>query len=272
MLEDASGVQLLKFPSSRLSRGVAAIGLAAATAYMGFTIASGFTSFSDDARWIAVFVKAVPCLTLSLLVMREHTEAPFRAKMVAAGLVFGSVGDFVLSYPGKDLFMAGLVSFALGHVLYIIAYSWRASARLGRALPWCAAARSPPTGVAGVHVLTRPTRSPLPSPRRVVAGSAAMSVLMPDLPSNLVVPVIVYVLLEVAVGWRAGALVADVAAMRPHGAWLAVSGAAMFVVSDGLLALNKFVGKQDRVGVLVMLTYWYAQALIALSLCTHVRQ
>jgi uncharacterized membrane protein YhhN len=42
--------------------------------------------------------------------------------LVLAGLVFGFLGDVLLSLRGKPTFLSGMIAFAVGHALYAIAF------------------------------------------------------------------------------------------------------------------------------------------------------
>jgi uncharacterized membrane protein YhhN len=53
------------------------------------------------------------------------------------------------------------------------------------------------------------------------------------------------------------------------GATLAAIGATLFMVSDSLLAIDRFRGALPRAQALIMTTYVAAQALIALSVSTE---
>jgi uncharacterized membrane protein YhhN len=51
--------------------------------------------------------------------------------------------------------------------------------------------------------------------------------------------------------------------------WLVLSGSILFMVSDSILALNKFLGEIEFAGILIMLTYIVAQFLIVEGLRKH---
>lgn len=55
---------------------------------------------------------ATACLALAGLVAGINP-------LITAGLAFGALGDFALTQKGQRAFLAGLVAFAIGHLLYI---------------------------------------------------------------------------------------------------------------------------------------------------------
>src|SRR5213592_4490500 len=131
-------------------------------------------------------------------------------------------------------FVAGLASFLLAHLLYIAAFApgtpWNASA-------WALLA---PFALVSLVVLRH---------------------LWPHLGRERA-PVAVYVSVIAVMGWRAAVRVT--AAPAASGG-LALAGALLFMLSDGLLATDRFVRRFAAAGAAVMTTYYAAQTLIALS-------
>jgi len=156
------------------------------------------------------------------------------------GLVLGALGDIALL--SEHGFLAGLGSFLLGHVAYVVA--------VGTYLPprtWLAAA--------GPYAA-------IPA----VVGLAALAYLWPKL-GKLRVPVIAYVLVIIAMVISAIALArTDVREMDRHRRDLFAAGAALFFISDLAVARDKFVAKSFSNRVWGLPIYYAAQILIAWSL------
>jgi alkenylglycerophosphocholine/alkenylglycerophosphoethanolamine hydrolase len=149
--------------------------------------------------------------------------------LIALGLLLGAVGDVLLAWP-RDHFVAGLVAFLASHLCYIGAF---------------------------VHQ----ERSPAPLwllPFGAV-GATMFAVVYPGL-GTMWLPVAAYVVVIAAMAWRAGALVG-----RVSGGEAAVLGAALFLMSDSMLAFNKFRSTFPFAGEAVMVSYWAAQFWIARS-------
>lgn len=183
-------------------------------------------------RWLVYVMKP---LTTALLVAAAASaqEAEPRYRLaILVGLAFSLAGDIFLMLPG-DRFVAGLASFLAAHIAYLTAFS------LGVGFG---------------------SRSALLVPYAMVA-IAVMAVLWPRL-GRLRIPVVIYVVALVAMAWQATTrAVVD----RTQLADAAAAGAALFVVSDAALAINRFRVKFRAAQALVMSTYVTAQALIALS-------
>ncbi|NJD10029.1 MAG: lysoplasmalogenase [Gemmatimonadetes bacterium] len=151
---------------------------------------------------------------------------------VLAGLACSLVGDIFLMLP-RNYFLRGLVSFLLAHLCYIGAF----------------------VSVAGVP------RAPLAG----VAGAVYMAWVLPRLWPRLGKyrgPVAGYTAVLVVMAAAAGQLVVNATGVRP---WLALAGALLFVVSDTVLALDRFEAGWKRRQLLVLATYFCAQWLIAAS-------
>ncbi|RZU01210.1 lysoplasmalogenase [Rivibacter subsaxonicus] len=159
---------------------------------------------------------------------------PRRRAAILAGLVLSLVGDVALLWP-KEGFLIGLVAFLLAHLAYLVAFT--ASTRLA-AKPLAFAAYA------------------------VVAGLLLWQ-LWPGVPGALRLPVVVYVVALASMAAQATCW----ALAEPDGpARSAAIGGALFVASDATLAFNKFAAPFALAPLAILLTYWSAQALIALAL------
>ena len=172
---------------------------------------------------LELVTKPAPVLVLAFGVF-THGRTSLR-RGVTIGLVASAVGDVLL---GLDLFLPGLVAFLGAHVAYLFAFlgDTRVLAP-GRAVPFAA------------------------------WGALLLARLWPSL-GGLAVPVAFYVLAICAMMWRAAARVG-----RSPGALAGLVGAVSFGISDSLLAWDRFVTKDTRAFVPVMLFYWIGQAGLA---------
>lgn len=169
-------------------------------------------------------------IVLAWLAGSEAPEPYFR--LIIAGLVFSLAGDVFLMLP-KDRFVFGLVSFLVAHLLYIAAFGL------------------------GVGYLSAPW---LLVPYAVV-GVALLAILLPKA-GPLKLPVVVYASALVAMAWLAAT---RWHALQDHASLCAMVGAILFLVSDGILAINKFARPFRAAEALLLSTYFAAQWLIAQS-------
>lgn len=175
-------------------------------------------------------------LTTSLLVLAAVLPAsahgPRYQLAVVTGLVLSLAGDVFLMLP-RDRFVPGLASFLLAHLAYVVAFS------------------------SGIPPGTNPVLLLPP----LAAGVLLIRVLWRGL-GRLRLPVLLYATVIVLMVWQAWARGWE---LRSPGAALAASGAALFLASDSLLALNRFRAPFAWAQAAIMATYVAAQALIALS-------
>lgn len=172
-----------------------------------------------------------PLLMPALAAFVVVASRPARpAVLPIAGLLFGAAGDAALLGDGL-WFLVGMGAFALGHVCYLTAFL-RSGVGAGLRRRWWI-----PAGYLAVWAVL-------------------MAVIWPGLDNGLRVPVLGYSLL----------LTAMAASAAGTGRLVAAVGGALFLVSDGLLALGlsdvDFGGRSAA----VMPTYLAAQLLIALAL------
>lgn len=149
--------------------------------------------------------------------------------LVVGGLALGAAGDFALARPGARWFLAGMAAFAAGHLAYVAAF---ATLGAGWPPPWLAVA--------------------------LLALAVSTEVWLAPHTGGLRWPVRGYVAVIVAMALVAGGL--------PAGHGLLQLGVTMFLASDLLLALERFVlrdARARRVCALVLWPlYWGGQALI----------
>jgi uncharacterized membrane protein YhhN len=169
---------------------------------------------------------------IALAALRGAESRSRYATLVLIGLICSMVGDILLMLPA-DQFIGGLVSFLVAHLLYIGAFR---TGLTGWSAYWIAAAI-------------------------YAAGGVVYWLLWPGL-GDLKIPVFVYLVVILTMAWQS---VARWTIMREGKSLLAVAGAVLFVVSDTMIAFNRFSGPFELADGLIMGTYFAAQLLIALS-------
>ncbi len=176
-----------------------------------------------------------PLTTALILLMALQAapavSAPYKT-LIAGGLLFSLAGDVFLMLPA-DRFVAGLASFLTAHIFYIAAFVVRSGFHAdGMALALYAA-----------------------------AGGTMLYALWPHI-GRMRGPVLVYMAAILIMGWQA----LGMWRAAPSASTLSVAiGAALFVLSDAVLALDRFRGPFPAAKLAVLGTYYPAQILIALS-------
>jgi uncharacterized membrane protein YhhN len=153
--------------------------------------------------------------------------------LLCAGLLWSLAGDVFLMLPG-DWFVAGLASFLAAHLCYIAAFT-RDTPRWGPA------------------VLAVPY---------VAALGLLLALLWPHL-GLLRTAVVLYGTALAAMAWLAAA---RWSVRRTVPTASAAAGGALFMTSDGALAIDRFAAPFSAATVVVMVTYVAAQWLIVQSL------
>jgi uncharacterized membrane protein YhhN len=175
------------------------------------------------------------------LIPADHTDLSARRWWFVAALACCLLGDVLLMLP-QDLFVPGLAAFLAGHVLFIVGLLQPASPPSDPPFSFSA------TGIAvalGVVVVVEALPSTL----------ILRSLLRRD-QGSLMGPVCVYM----------AAIVTMAVLATNVGVLAAALGAGAFLVSDTLLALNRFVRPIPRGSLGVHITYHLAQGLLVVSL------
>ena len=189
---------------------------------------------------LPVLFVAKPLATVLIIVhaaRRGHDE-PVARRWILAGLVLSLAGDVALLWP-KEGFLPGLIAFLLAHLAYIVAFHARARF----------AARWQPFAL------------------YAVIAALVLTVLWPGVPAALRVPVLLYVVCLASMAAQAAVVwlvLRGTAGERL--AWSGAIGGALFLLSDALLAANKFGTPLPAASLLVLGSYWAAQWCIAGSL------
>ncbi len=192
-----------------------------------------------------------PLLLISLLfyyvVSVSRAE---RSGVVLLALSFSWLGDILLLFQAAQpiLFMLGLIAFLMAHIFYILAYRQHQYNHTTEALK-------------GIQKL----RFSFPI---ILAGTGLMVVLCPVL-GSLRIPVIIYALVMMVMALHA---LFRYGATTTISFWMVLIGALLFMISDSILALNKFLQPVAYGGFWIMLTYISAQILLVEGLLRHKAQ
>lgn len=184
-------------------------------------------------RWMLYLCKPLTTALILVLalVLPGTVASPYRPLLVV-GLATSLLGDVFLMLP-DDRLLPGLVSFLVTHLCYATAFA----------------------SAAGWHF------SLLPVTLLVGTAALVLSTLWPTL-GRMRGPVLFYVAALLLMVWQADERWLQTRSLT---ALLALSGAVLFLVSDTVLALNRF-RRHLRYGQAIILgSYWLAQYLIARS-------
>lgn len=198
-------------------------------------VSAVLATWSEVRSRLSLHYVTKPLATALIIAVAAAATAPVTAAykwLILAGLVFSLLGDIALMFPDK-WFQAGLAAFLAAQVLYILAFK-------------------PQPG----HPVSPLTFLPF-----VLYGLLMYFLLAPHL-GPLKVPVFVYIAAITLMAGFAAARYVDRGGTKPL---LAFAGAILFLISDSVLAYDRFAKKIPGARALVLGTYFPAQLLIALS-------
>ncbi|SHL83595.1 Uncharacterized membrane protein YhhN [Rhodanobacter sp. OK091] len=206
--------------------------VAAAGAILGAILAG---PAADGWRLLHWLCKPLATVLIFLLAWHARPALSMRyRRWILAGIACSLLGDVLLMLP-QDLFVPGLVAFLCGHLCFIAAFL--DDSRFGARPGWLLAS--------------------------FAYGAINLYLLWDSIGAALRVPVIVYVVVLASMGGqalgRARTLVAHDSARR------AAVGALLFMLSDTLLAWNRFHAALPLASLWVLSTYYLALWWIARS-------
>lgn len=198
-------------------------------------------AFSDVLpQWCAFVFKPLTLLLIIAFAWPRGDGAAKQRRFIRIGLVLSLAGDVFLLWPIEG-FLPGLIAFATAHLAYIAAFC--VPLRLG----------AKPLAFAGYAVV----------------AVAILAMLWPGVPAALRAPVVAYVVCLATMAAQALAWWQDSASHASADAPFARSaaiGGALFMLSDGLLATNKFAVALPLSSLWILASYWAAQWCISASL------
>ena len=168
-------------------------------------------------------------LTPMILIIFYASKQIKPTKSILIGLAFCALGDALIIFS----FLPGLIAFLFGHLFYIYSFikkwhfNWN---RLYVLIPFI---------LFGIYI-----------------GFRLISSLKNNGEEAFIIPVILYLIIISLMGFTA---------FQTRNKYL-YFGSILFILSDTLLAWNKFIGELPFSGGMIMLTYYSAQFLIAQSL------
>lgn len=215
--------------------------------HLGFSISFGliallvlFIEILDVAE-VRLFIKPLICVfLLAYLISRTRLYGSF-SKLIFIGLLFSLAGDIALLFAGKSssFFLAGLGAFLVAHLFYCAAffrdykYNPQASRKYGNIMLL----------VMGIFTIS-------------------FYLWIRSYLSGMEIPVMAYMfvisLMAILAGYRYERV--NLFSFR-----LIFTGAVFFIISDSLLAINKFAMPFQYAGVFIMATYMLAQYLITMG-------
>jgi len=169
-------------------------------------------------------IKAIPAISLAVLAFMAVSSS--QGKLLFSALIFCAAADIALEIAGGQYFIAGLGLFLIAHILFIITFSRDFKLQ----------------------------KSKIPVIVLLVVYSAMMTFLLTPSLKEMAIPVYVYV--------TALTLVGIFAALRAAKNDFTLYGAIAFIISDSVLAINKFVMPVVAADYVVLITYYTSLFLI----------
>lgn len=204
------------------------------------TLAIYFVLYGDGSKLDSLIYCAIKCLpVISLIIfvlLHGMSLADYYAysRKILIGLVFSCIGDAFLVWKSSGYFVHGLLMFALAQVMYTTAFGFRPlSPRIGMIL--------------------------------LAMGMVVYSYLLPGLHGVMVYLTLLYVLLIVLMGWRAIARVQFFDDLWTWTKLCSCFGSICFIVSDTVIAIDKFLSPMTYSHQVIMVSYYAAQFGISLS-------
>ena len=195
---------------------------------------------ANSNNFLSIHYFTKPAIVLSLIIFfisqNKHLDAPTK-RFTFLALLFSVIGDVLLMFVDKSphFFTFGLVAFLLAHIMYIIVFLKKRNKALK---PF------------GIIILL------------LIYGSLLFYTISSGL-GEMFVPVFVYMLVILTMAttayWRKGEV--NLSSFN----WV-FFGAIFFMLSDSLLAVNKFHTPLAYSEISIILTYAIAQYFIVLGL------
>ncbi|MEM5564315.1 lysoplasmalogenase [Psychroserpens sp. AS72] len=206
--------------------------------YSLIVIAELITGSSESLMsWHYIFKPAIVISLLIFFLLKCKTLNKKLRLIIASALLFSLAGDILLMFVNQspNYFLFGLVAFLLAHVMYVIAFLKHRNKNL----------------------------NPLGFIAFLIIYAAGLFYLLKDGLNDMLIPVIIYMLVILSMSTSAFLRKGNVPKMSYT---LVFLGALFFMMSDSILALNKFYEPLAFSNISIMLTYALAQYLIIIGI------
>ena len=150
---------------------------------------------------------------------------------IISALICGCIGDILLMFKKEELFTFGLLSFLIGHIAYTATFVSGATITI----------------VGGIAIIPY-----------ILTIAILYKFLSPGL-EKMKGPVVVYMIVIMTMSYTSLLRALNLMEMM---AFIVVIGTILFIVSDGIIAVNKFKREIPHAQVLIMITYLCGQFLI----------
>ncbi|MFK8061110.1 MAG: lysoplasmalogenase [Polaribacter sp.] len=182
-----------------------------------------------DNKTLTFFTKPFITISLVLVYLVSVKKASF---WYVSALFFSFWGDTFLLF-NDDFFLFGLVSFLIAHILYI--------------------------KISSGYLKKTPTNKIIFSAIPFVLAFGSVFYVINDSLGDMFIPVIIYGIVISTFGKLT--FLNYIQEKNTENLWLFLGGV-IFIISDSLLAINKFYEAKEIYGVCIMITYIVAQYLI----------
>ncbi|MBX7181459.1 MAG: lysoplasmalogenase [Bacteroidia bacterium] len=201
-------------------------------------------------QWAIFLVKpAVTGFIIYYFYTQSKKNVSVFSKSILIGLIASLGGDIFLMFPryNPNFFLVGLVSFLIAHLFYIRGYFQNIK-------------QSGHSNSFSVKVMVS---------NPIVLMSLAMYSLMKNDLGEMKIPVLFYMTAITCMGVMAGLRINHTSSSS----WKKVlGGAILFLLSDSIIALNKFVHPFEYSNLAIMSTYYVAQFFIATGCLEHLER
>lgn len=181
-----------------------------------------------------------PAIVVSLILFFWFHSKTIDHKLrtfVLCALLFSLCGDILLMFVevSPNYFLFGLISFLIAHVLYVLAFKLQ---------------RNKKVNAYGFVIL-------------LIAYASGLFYVLLDGLNDMMIPVMIYMLVILSMATTAylrKGIVNRISYL------MVLLGALLFLISDSILALNKFYQPQQYANITIMTTYALAQFLIVIGI------
>ena len=211
-----------------------------------FILAGDLIARAMHPDWAMVEYVFKPLIMISLgeYFIRESKNAKLKhGNYVTIAIVFSLIGDIFLM--NDKTFLVGLVAFLIAHIFYILAFRPEASRFFSK------------------------KQLLIPATIVLIYGGLLLAVVLPNVDSALKIPIIVYAFTILIMLLTALHRFSNVSAVSFK---YVIIGASLFVLSDSMIAISKFVMHFPMDGVWVMATYGIGQYLIVVGYLKNVKK